>query len=68
MPSTLSSACTRSINFSPVVLPKSPMFTPVSTISLPPSRAASSACATSEAMVGFREKPLAYGIVQYVQK
>ena len=44
---------------SPVDTPKCPMFTPVSTISLPPSAAACLACSTSEAILGLREKPRA---------
>ena len=58
-PSTASKARTRSIKRSPVVFPKSPMFTPVSTISLPPSAAAALACSTKEAIVGLRLKPRA---------
>ena len=59
MPSTLSKAFTKSINLSCVVSPKSPMLTPVKTISLPPSAAASSACLISDEIVGFLENPRA---------
>ena len=64
MPSTLSKALTKSKKLSPVVLPKSPMFTPVNTISFPPSAAASSACFTSDSILGLRENPRAKGMVQ----
>ena len=64
IPSTASKAFIRSKKVSFVLTPKSPMFTPVNTISFPPSLAACSAWATNEAIVGFRENPRAKGIVQ----
>ena len=44
MPSTWSSAWISSKKVSPVFLPKSPILTPVITISFPPAEATSSAC------------------------
>ena len=64
MPLTPSSASTSWVNVSPVERPKSPMFTPVKTISLPPCAATSSACATIDAIEPLRERPRAMGMVQ----
>ena len=49
---------------SPVVFPKSPIFTPVITISFPPSAAACRACSTISSMQPLRLRPRANGIVQ----
>ena len=64
--STSSNAFTSSKKFSPVVFPKSPMFTPVSTISFPPSAPPGAACFTNDSMVPLRLRPRANGMVQYV--
>ena len=67
MPSTRSSASIRSRKVSPS-LPKSPMFTPVSTISRTPEAAISRASATVSATVPLRLRPRARGMVQKLQK
>ena len=64
IPSTAFRALSRSRKLSPVVFPKSPVFTPVRTISLMPCEAISSACATTVSMGMFLLSPLAYGTVQ----
>ena len=64
MPSTLSRALRRSMKLSPVLFPKSPVFTPVRTISFTPDAAISSACTTMSATGMFLLLPLAYGTVQ----
>ena len=68
MPFTSLRAFSRSRKVSPVLRPKSPVFTPVSTISLMPLAAISSACFTAWHIGMFRLLPLAYGTVQYAQK
>ena len=67
-PSTFSKACNNWKKFSPVLAPKSPVFTPVSTISFMPLATISSACLTTFAMVSLRLAPRAKGMVQNEQK
>ena len=64
IPSTAFSAFSRSRNDSPVVRPKSPVFTPVSTISRMPEAAISRAWRTASQMGMFRLRPRAKGTVQ----
>ena len=59
MPGTASSACSSSRKLSPVVRPKSPVFTPVSTISFTPSAAIFRAFSTHSAMGTLRLRPRA---------
>ena len=59
MPSTSFRALSRSRKVSPVVLPKSPVFTPVITISFIPEAAIWRACATASDIGMFLELPLA---------
>ena len=68
MPSTPLSAFRRLRNDSPVVLPKSPVLTPVRTISFIPFAAISRACLSSSQTGMFLLRPLANGTVQYAQK
>ena len=63
-PFKLSNACMSSKNVSPVLRPKSPVFTPVSTISLAPLAIAFSATFIVSAIEAFRLRPRANGIVQ----
>ena len=63
MPSTESRQRSRSMKRSPVSYPKSPMLTPVITISLPPSAAARRACSARSAIRPLRLRPRARGIV-----
>ena len=64
IPSTSFRRFSRSRKDSPVVFPKSPVLTPVSTISLMPVAAISFACEMISAMGMFLLAPLAYGTVQ----
>ena len=64
MPDTASSAFSRSRKVSPVLLPKSPVFTPVSTTSTMPCVAMARACSTISAMGMLRLLPRASGTVQ----
>ena len=59
IPGTCDKASSRAGNVSPVVLPKSPVFTPVRTISFTPVAAISSACFTTSFIGMFRLPPLA---------
>ena len=63
-PSRLSNAYMSSKNVSLVLRPKSPVFTPVNTISLAPSAIAFWATSTVSAIEALRLRPRAKGIVQ----
>ena len=64
IPSTPSSAWSRERKLSPVLRPKSPVFTPVRTISRIPLEAISRASLTASHTGMFRLRPLANGTVQ----
>ena len=68
MPSTSFNAFSRSRKLSPLFLPKSPVLTPVSTISRTPDAAILFASSTASAMEMLLLLPLAKGTVQYAQK
>ena len=68
IPSTSFNALSNSRKLSPVVLPKSPVFTPVSTTSFTPFAAISRAIFTHSQMGIFLLLPRANGTVQYAQK
>ena len=63
IPSTLSSSFISSSKVSPLLFPKSPIFTPVRTI-FAPVLAAKKACSTVFEIEAERDLPLARGIVQ----